>query len=110
MTNTKEAVASFAIISKVREKLMSLNTKFDELLDFPCLFNFKVIGNTDPKLEDNIVAVAQKHVPGNYVPSSKQSSKGTYNSVTIKVKVQDKAQVEGLYVAFGAIPGVIRVL
>ncbi|QUM75311.1 DUF493 family protein [Moritella sp. 24] len=89
---------------------MSLNTKFDELLDFPCLFNFKVIGNTDPKLEDNIVAVAQKHVSGNYAPTSKKSSKGTYNSVTIKVKVQDKDQVEGLYVAFGAIPGVIRVL
>ena len=110
MTNTKEAIASFAIISKVREKLMSLNTKFDELLDFPCLFNFKVIGNTDPKLEDNIVAVAQKHVSGNYAPTSKKSSKGTYNSVTIKVKVQDKDQVEGLYTAFGAIPGVIRVL
>lgn len=110
MTNTKEAVVSFAIISKVREKLMSLNTKFDELLDFPCQLNFKVIGNTDPKLEDNIVAVAQKHVPGNYAPSSRKSSKGTYNSVSIKIKVQDKDQIEGLYVAFGAIPGVIRVL
>jgi putative lipoic acid-binding regulatory protein len=89
---------------------MSLNTKFDELLDFPCLFNFKVIGNSDPKLEDNIVAVAQKHVVGNYAPSSRRSSKGTYNSVTIKVKVQDNEQVESLYIAFGAIPGVVRVL
>jgi len=89
---------------------MSLNTKFDELLDFPCLFNFKVIGNTHHKLQDNIVAVAQQHVSGNYAPSSKQSSKGTYNSVTIKVKVNDKEQVESLYSAFGAIPGVIRVL
>jgi hypothetical protein len=89
---------------------MSLDTKFDELLDFPCLLNFKVIGNNDPKLEDNIVAVAQSHVKGNYMPTSRLSSKGTYNSVTIKVKVQDKDQVEGLYVAFGAIPGVVRVL
>ncbi|SQD78872.1 DUF493 family protein YbeD [Moritella yayanosii] len=89
---------------------MSLNTKFDELLDFPCLLNFKVIGNTDPKLEDNIVAVAQKHVPGNYAPSSRKSSKGTYNSVSIKIKVQDKDQIEGLYIAFGAIPGVVHVL
>jgi putative lipoic acid-binding regulatory protein len=89
---------------------MSLNTKFDELLDFPCLFNFKVIGNSDPKLEDNIVAVAQKHVVGNYAPSSRMSSKGTYNSVTIKVKVQDNEQAESLYIAFGAIPGVVRVL
>ncbi|WP_017222746.1 DUF493 family protein YbeD [Moritella dasanensis] len=89
---------------------MSLNTKFDEFLDFPCLFNFKVIGNSDPKLEDNIVAVAQKHVVGNYAPSSRMSSKGTYNSVTIKVKVQDNEQAKSLYIAFGAIPGVVRVL
>ncbi|MDX2320606.1 MAG: DUF493 family protein YbeD [Moritella sp.] len=89
---------------------MSLNTKFDELLDFPCLLNFKVIGNTDQKLEDNIVAVAHKHVPSNYTTRSKKSSKGTYNSVTINVKVQNKDQVEGLYIAFGAIPGVVRVL
>ena len=89
---------------------MSLNTKFDELLDFPCLFNFKVIGNTHHKLHDNIVAVAQQHVSGNYAPSSKQSSKGTYDSVTIKVTVSDKDQVESLYTAFGAIPGVVRVL
>lgn len=89
---------------------MSLDTKFDELLEFPCLFNFKVIGATDPKLQDNIVAVAQKFVSGNYAPTSKQSSKGTYDSITIKVKVQDKDQVEALYSAFGAIPGVMRVL
>lgn len=89
---------------------MSLNTTFDELLEFPCLFNFKVIGSTDPKLQDNIVAVAQQFVAGNYTPQSKKSSKGTYDSVSIKVKVQDKAQVESLYLAFGAIPGVVRVL
>jgi len=89
---------------------MSLDTKFDELLEFPCLFNFKVIGSTDPKLQDNIVAVAQQFVKGNYSPKSKQSSKGTYDSVTIKVKVQDKEQVESMYIAFGEIPGVVRVL
>lgn len=89
---------------------MSLNTKFDELLDFPCQLNFKVIGNNDPKLEENIVAVAQKHELGNYIPSSKKSSKGNYNAVSIEVTVQNKEQIEGLYIAFGAIPGVVHVL
>ena len=89
---------------------MSLNTKFDEYLDFPCMFNFKVIGNTDPKLADNIVAVAQQFVPGDYVLNSKTSSKGNYNSFTVNMKVQDKDQVESLYIAFGAIAGVVRVL
>ena len=72
MTNTKEAVVSFAIISKVREKLMSLITKFDELLDFACQLNFKVIGTTDPKLEDSIVARVGVEPDGVFstVPSS----------------------------------------
>lgn len=89
---------------------MSLNTKFDELLDFPCLFGFKVIGTASAELQDNIVIVAQQHVPGDYSPSSKKSSKGNYDSITIRVKVQDKDQIEALYTDFGNIPGVIRVL
>ncbi len=89
---------------------MSLNTKFDELLDFPCLFSFKVIGTASATLQEKIVAVTQQHVPGDYSPRSRKSSKGNYDSISINVKVQDKDQIESLYVAFGNIPGVIRVL
>ena len=74
------------------------------------MFNFKVIGDTDPKLADNIVSVAQQFVPGDYALSAKTSSKGNYSAFTVNMKVQDKDQVESLYIAFGAIPGVVRVL
>lgn len=74
-----------------------MQTKFDELLDFPCNFTFKVMGLTTETLQDEIIAVVQKHAPGDYQPQQRPSSKGNYTSISISVVVQDKAQVELLY-------------
>lgn len=87
-----------------------LNTRFEELMEFPASFPFKVVGEADPLLADKVVAVVQKHVPGDYSPTSKVSSKGTYNSVTIRVTVQNKDEIETLYKELAAITGVKRVL
>ncbi|QFU24036.1 DUF493 family protein YbeD [Shewanella eurypsychrophilus] len=87
-----------------------LDTKFDELMDFPNSFPFKVVGDASETLADSVVAVVQQHVPGDYIPSTKVSSKGTYNSITIRVTVQSKEQVETLYTELAAIEGVKRVL
>ena len=87
-----------------------LNTKFDELMEFPCSFPFKVVGDASDTLADRVVAVVQQHAPGDYTPSTKASSKGTYHSVTIRVKVTSKAQVETLYIELAKIEGVKRVL
>ncbi|NRD72562.1 YbeD family protein [Shewanella sp. VB17] len=87
-----------------------LDTKFDEYLEFPCSFSYKVVGDACETLADNVVAVVQKHVPGDYVPSTKTSSKGTYHSISIRVTVQSKEQVESLYMELAAIKGVKRVL
>ena len=90
--------------------MSDLNTRFEELMEFPASFSFKVVGEADEELADKVVAVVQKHVPGDYVPSSKVSSKGTYNSVTIRVTVQNKYEIETLYKELAAIDGVKRVL
>ncbi|MEI6858415.1 MAG: DUF493 family protein YbeD [Shewanella sp.] len=87
-----------------------LDTKFDELMDFPASFPFKVVGDASDTLADRVVAVVQQHVPDDYTPSTKVSSKGTYNSITIRVTVQNKAQVETLYTELAAIEGVKHVL
>lgn len=58
-----------------------MNTKFDELLEFPCKFPFKVLGVADPALPDRVVEVLQQHAPGTYSPTVQPSSKGTYHSV-----------------------------
>ncbi|WP_076416778.1 DUF493 family protein YbeD [Shewanella sp. UCD-KL12] len=87
-----------------------LDTKFDELMEFPNSFPFKVVGDASDELADKVVAVAQKHVPGDYAPLTKVSSKGTYYSITIRITVQSKEQVETLYTELAAIDGVKRVL
>jgi len=87
-----------------------LDTKFDELMEFPCAFPYKVVGDASDTLADRVVEVVQRHVPGDYAPTSKTSSKGTYNSITIRVTVQSKEQVETLYTELAAIEGVKRVL
>lgn len=68
-----------------------LNTKFDELMEFPCAFPFKVVGDAHEALTDRVVAVVQRHAPGDYSPTVKASSKGSYYSVTIRVTVKSYA-------------------
>jgi uncharacterized protein len=87
-----------------------LNTSFDELMEFPCAFPFKVVGDACDDLADRVVAVVQKHAPGDYSPTSKVSSKGSYLSITIRVTVVSKEQIETLYTELAAIEGVKRVL
>lgn len=80
---------------------MTLNTKFDELLDFPCQFPFKVLGVSHPELADQVISVLQLHAPGDYVPTTKPSAKGNYLSVTVTVTATSKEHLETMYEALG---------
>ncbi|MDT7525175.1 MULTISPECIES: DUF493 family protein YbeD [Pseudidiomarina] len=85
-------------------------TRFDELVEFPCHFTFKVMGLAVPELADLVVAVAQQHAPGDYNPTLKPSSKGTYHSVSIQIKVESQQHIETLYRELAAIEEVKYVL
>lgn len=87
-----------------------MNTKFDEYLEFPCDFSFRVLGKTDDTLISKVVAVVQQHAPGDYAPTSKPSGKGNFQSVTIKLKATSKAQLETLYTELAKIDTVRMVL
>ncbi|MEI6897566.1 MAG: DUF493 family protein YbeD [Psychromonas sp.] len=76
---------------------MALNTHFDELLAFPCVFAFKVMGVAGPELMNNVLSVVQKNVPGDYAPTVKPSSKGTYHALSVPVTVHSKEQIEAIY-------------
>ena len=71
-----------------------MKTKFDELLEFPTVLNFKVMGIACDELPDLIIAELQKHTPGDYAPKIKPSSKGNYHSVSIAVTVTSKEHIE----------------
>lgn len=72
-------------------------TKLDELLEFPCSFTYKVMGEAHPELASKVIEVIQKHAPGEYSPSVKPSAKGNYHSVSVTINATHIDQVETLY-------------
>jgi len=76
---------------------VALNTKFDELLEFPCSLTFKVMGVADPQLLPEVINVIQQIAPGDYSPTVKPSSKGNYHSLAIPVIVKSKEHIEEIY-------------
>jgi len=74
-----------------------MQTRFDELLEFPCHQTFKVMGVADKRLPDDVVALLQKHAPADYNPRVKPSSKGNYHSISISVRVTSKEHMELIY-------------
>ena len=87
-----------------------MKTHFDELLDFPTVLNFKVMGVACVELPDLIIAELQKHTPGDYIPKVKTSSKGNYHSISIAVTVTSKDHIETIYTSLNAIEQVRYVL
>lgn len=87
-----------------------MNTKFDEYLEFPCAFTFKVMGIANDTLEAQILEVVQRLAPGEYAPKSRLSGKGNYRSITLSIRVTSKTHIEQLYQELGAIEDVRHVL
>ena len=74
-----------------------MDTRFDELLEFPCFQTFKVMGVADDQLPEQVIACLQEHAPGDYNPTVKPSTKGNYHSVSVSVKVTSKEHMETIY-------------
>ncbi|MBL4941062.1 MAG: DUF493 family protein [Colwellia sp.] len=87
-----------------------MKTHFDELLDFPTVLNFKVMGVASDELPGLIIAELQKHTPGDYAPKIKPSSKGNYLSISVPVTVTSKEHIEKIYKTLNALEQVRYVL
>ncbi len=74
-----------------------MDTHFDQLLEFPCEQNFKVMGVAHPSLCDDVLACVQAQAPGDYAPKVKPSSKGNYHALSIIITVTSKEHMESLY-------------
>ena len=70
--------------------------KLKEVMEFPAAMTFKVAGVNREGLAQDIVAVIQKYLPGDYIPKENPAAKGTYNSVSIDIVAQNFEQVETL--------------
>ena len=101
-------------MSEQNNKTVELNEipqkKLKDLLEFTCDFTFKVVGKSRSDLVDDVVKVVEKHAKIKSKPEEKPSSKGTYNSVSIKILAENIQQVETLYEELARIDGVRMVL
>ncbi|MFT6267241.1 MAG: putative lipoic acid-binding regulatory protein [Alphaproteobacteria bacterium] len=74
-----------------------METHFDELLEFPCMQNFKVMGVADEQLPIQVITRLQALAPGDYAPTIRPSSKGNYHALSLAIKVTSKEHMETIY-------------
>ncbi|OUR88553.1 hypothetical protein A9Q81_23440 [Gammaproteobacteria bacterium 42_54_T18] len=73
----------------------------ESLWEFPCEHNFKVMGLSQHPLSKVVTEVIKTHAP-DFDESRitvKNSSSGKYLSVTAYVQIEDKQQLEAIYIA-----------
>ena len=80
-----------------------MDTRFDELLEFPCIQNFKVMGLAHEDLPAKVIARLQAIAPDDYSPTIKPSSKGSYHALSLAVKVVSKEHMETIYTELASI-------
>lgn len=75
----------------------------EELWEFPHTMQLKVMGAADAPLQEAVLDILKTHLAADFDPSaalsSKPSSKGTFVSITARITVHDKQQVEAIYKA-----------
>lgn len=74
-----------------------MDTKFDELLEFPCRQTFKVMGIAHDDLPMQVITRLNQLAPDDYTPKVTPSKKGNYHSLSISVKVVSKGHMESIY-------------
>ena len=82
------------------------------LLEFPCAFPLKIMGEAQGDFTQLMVAIVLKHAP-DYDPVSieiRPSKQGKYISLTCEIQATSQAQLDALYRELSAHPLVKMVL
>lgn len=84
----------------------------ETLIEFPCQFPIKVMGETHPEFSQAITEIIQSHVPafGAHLIEVRGSSHGKYISLTCMVYVTSKPALDAIYQSLTAHPLVKVVL
>lgn len=82
------------------------------LIEFPCQFPLKIMGEQHPEFEQHILAAIQTHAPDTEAHhiTTRPSSKGNYVGATVKVNVVNQEQLDNIYRELTAHPMVKVVL
>jgi uncharacterized protein len=71
-----------------------------ELLNFPCEFPLRVIGDDADDFRDFVLGIIRRHVPelDDQTVSVQPSSKGRFTSIRMKFTASSRQQVDALYI------------
>jgi len=82
------------------------------LIEYPCDFPLKILGNTQPGFAQAILGVVKKHAPDfdDATLAMKTSKKGKYLSLTCVIHATSREQLDALYQELCDHPMVVMVL
>lgn len=78
---------------------MSEKDTQETLLEFPCDFAIKAMGETSDDLDEIVIEIVRRHVDdiAEGAVSSKQSSGGKFTSITVMIRATSKQQLDAIY-------------
>lgn len=82
-----------------RESMSAVFDRIEKLLEFPVSFPMKVMGQRVDGFAQQIADLVLRHVP-EFDPATiglRVSSKGSYLSVTVTPRIENRQQLEALY-------------
>jgi len=73
------------------------NTK-EDIFNFPCDYPIKVLGINQPDFEKTVCKIVEKHTGKLHAnqTTTKQSSKGKYISITVRIIVTSRKQIDAI--------------
>ncbi|MBI3146404.1 MAG: DUF493 domain-containing protein [Pseudogulbenkiania sp.] len=81
-----------------------MSNDLKDLLDFPCRFPIKVMGEHHPEFHSIIYEVVRVHAPDLEMVDivARDSSSGKYISLTVSVMAVSREQLDSIYMALTA--------
>lgn len=81
-----------------------MSNDLKDLLDFPCRFPIKVMGEQHPDFQTTIYEVVRVHAPDLEMVDivARDSSSGKYISLTVTVMAVSREQLDSIYMALTA--------
>lgn len=78
---------------------MSEQDQQETLLEFPCDYAVKAMGETSEQLDAVVVEIVRRHVEDltEGAVSTKQSSGGKFTSITVTIRATSKPQLDAIY-------------
>lgn len=81
-------------------KIQNADASQESLLEFPCEFPLKIMGNNHPEFTKMMCLLVSKHIDHDIKQEAieqRQSSSGKYLSLTLTITADNKQQLDTIY-------------